>query len=299
MRKPYARVRSRLPNTLSEMQTVTDAKALRAIVRGWRARGEAVGFVPTMGNLHPGHYALLRLARARCERVVASIFVNPTQFGVGEDFDAYPRTVEQDGAGLAAQGCDLLFAPTADVMYPFGAEHSVRVQVPELTSVLEGAHRPGHFDGVATVVTKLLHLVQPDVAVFGRKDYQQLRVIERMVLDLALPVNVVAAPTVREDDGLAMSSRNHYLDAAQRTLAAQIHQSLQQMRELFDQRHPRAAIEQAAVSRLERLGFVCDYAVIRDAQSLREPPSGQRNDLVALIAARLGKTRLIDNLAFD
>lgn len=281
------------------MQSVTDAKALRAIVHGWRARGEAIGFVPTMGNLHRGHYALLKLARARCERVVASIFVNPTQFGVGEDFDAYPRTLEQDRDGLAEQGCDLLFAPPDDVMFPFGAEHSVRVQVPELTRVLEGAHRPGHFDGVATVVTKLLNLVQPDVAVFGRKDYQQLRVMERMVADLALPVSVAAAPTVREADGLALSSRNQYLDAAQRTLAASIHQTLQWMHEMFDQRHPRLSIEQAAVSRLEQRGFVCDYAVIRDAQSLREPQAAQRNDLVALIAAQLGKTRLIDNLAFD
>lgn len=299
MHKPCEPEHFRLPNTLSEMQTVTDAKALRAIVRGWRARDEAVGLVPTMGNLHRGHYALLKLARARCERVVASIFVNPTQFGVGEDFDAYPRSLDQDRIGLAEQGCDLLFAPTTDVMYPFGAENSVRVHVPELTSMLEGAHRPGHFDGVATVVTKLLHLVQPDVAVFGRKDYQQLRVIERMVLDLALPVAIVGAPIVREDDGLAMSSRNQYLDSTQRTLAAQIHGTLEQMRELFDQRHPRSAIEQAAIARLERLGFACDYAVIRDAQNLHEPPPAQRDGLVALIAARLGKTRLIDNLAFE
>lgn len=299
MRKPCVQGLSRLPNTVSDMRMVSDAEALRGIVRGWRARGEAVGFVPTMGNLHRGHYALLKLARARCERVVASIFVNPTQFGVGEDFDAYPRTLDQDQAGLAEQGCDLLFVPTAEVIYPFGAAHSVRVQVRELTSVLEGAHRPGHFDGVATVVTKLLHLVQPDVAVFGRKDYQQLRLIERMVLDLALPVNVVAAPTVREADGLAMSSRNQYLDTAQRTLAATIYQTLQGMREMFDQRHPRMTVEQTAVSRLEQLGFVCDYAVIRDAQSLLEPPPAQRDGLVALIAAHLGKTRLIDNLAFD
>lgn len=284
---------------VSDMQTMTDASALRAIVQGWRERGEAVGLVPTMGNLHAGHHALLRLARARCERVVVSVFVNPTQFGVGEDFDAYPRTLARDRDGLAEQGCDVLFAPDQALMYPFGAQRSVRVHVPELTSVLEGKHRPGHFDGVTTVVTKLLHLVQPDVAVFGRKDYQQLCVIERMVHDLAFPLSIVAAPTVREQDGLAMSSRNQYLDPAQRLLAAQIYQTLQHMRELFDQRHPRLVVEQTAVDALQRLGFACDYAVIRDARSLCEPPPEQRDGLIALIAARLGRTRLIDNLAFD
>lgn len=281
------------------MQTVNDAGALRAMVRGWRARGETIGLVPTMGNLHAGHFALLVLARARCERVVASVFVNPTQFGVGEDFDAYPRTLARDQTGLTEHGCDLLFAPALDVMYPFGAEHSVQVHVPDLTSVLEGAHRPGHFDGVTTVVVKLLHLVQPDVAVFGRKDYQQLCVIERMVSDLSLPVSVVAANTVRESDGLALSSRNQYLNSVQRALAPQIYRTLQDMRTRFDQRQPREAVEQAAVAGLRKLGFACDYAVIRDAPSLREPLPEQRDGLIALIAARLGATRLIDNLAFD
>ncbi len=193
------------------MQTVTDAAAIRAAIRGWRAAGQNVGFVPTMGNLHAGHHSLLKLARARADRVVASVFVNPTQFGPGEDFERYPRTLAQDQAGLAEAGCDILFAPEVSTMYPFGPAASVSIHVPVITDTLEGAHRPGHFDGVATVVAKLFSLVQPDIAVFGQKDFQQLKVIERMVADLSLSVKVMSAPTLRDDDGLAMSSRNQYL----------------------------------------------------------------------------------------
>jgi pantoate--beta-alanine ligase len=176
------------------MQTVQDAAGLRATIRGWRIQGQTVGFVPTMGNLHEGHHSLIKLARARADRVVASVFVNPTQFGPGEDFERYPRTLAQDQAGLAEMDCDLLFAPDVATIYPFGAAQSVSVHVPGITDTLEGAHRPGHFDGVATVVCKLFNLVQPDVAVFGQKDFQQLKVIERMVRDLALPLKVVAQP---------------------------------------------------------------------------------------------------------
>jgi pantoate--beta-alanine ligase len=241
---------------------------------------------------------LLKLARARCERVVASLFVNPTQFGPGEDFERYPRTLAQDQAGLAEHECDLLFTPTVDTMYPFGADASVRVHVPQLTATLEGAHRPGHFDGVATVVAKLFNLVQPDIAVFGQKDFQQLRVIERMVRDLSLPVGIVAAPVQRDADGLALSSRNQYLSAAERQQAPRIHRTLLQMRELHLQGHLRQAIEQAATTGLERAGFVPDYVTIRRASDLAEPADDERNDLVALIAARLGNTRLIDSLPF-
>jgi pantoate--beta-alanine ligase len=281
------------------MQTVQDAAALRATVRGWRGQGQTVGFVPTMGNLHEGHYSLLKLARSRAERVVASVFVNPTQFGPGEDFERYPRTLAQDQAGLAEAGCDLLFAPEVATLYPFGAEHSVSVRVPDITTMLEGAHRPGHFDGVATVVCKLFNLVQPDVAVFGQKDFQQLKVIEHMVRDLALPVKVLAAPILRAADGLALSSRNQYLSEAERARAPQIHQTLLKMRDLLEKGHARRVIEQAAASTLERAGFRPDYAVIRRAEDLAEPGEGERDGLVALIAARLGSTRLIDNLLFD
>jgi pantoate--beta-alanine ligase len=281
------------------MQTVQDAAALRAAVRGWRAKGQTVGFVPTMGNLHAGHQSLIKLARARTERVVASVFVNPTQFGPGEDFERYPRTLVQDQAVLADEDCDLLFAPDVVTIYPFGAEHSVSLRVPQITDTLEGAHRPGHFDGVATVVCKLFNLVQPDLAVFGQKDFQQLKVIERMVRDLSLPVKVMAAPTLRADDGLALSSRNQYLSAAERARAPLIHDTLLKMRELLDQGHPWQALEQTASARLTRAGFAPDYAVIRRAEDLAEPAEGERDGLIALIAARLGGTRLIDNLLFD
>jgi len=281
------------------MQTVQDAAGLRATIRGWRIQGQTVGFVPTMGNLHEGHHSLIKLARARADRVVASVFVNPTQFGPNEDFERYPRTLAQDQAGLAEMDCDLLFAPDVATIYPFGAAQSVSVHVPGITDTLEGAHRPGHFDGVATVVCKLFNLVQPDVAVFGQKDFQQLKVIERMVRDLALPLKVVAAPTLRAADGLALSSRNQYLSVAERALAPQIHETLLKMRELLEKGHARKVIEQAAASTLERAGFAPDYAVIRRAEDLAEPADDERQGLVALIAARLGATRLIDNMAFD
>jgi pantoate--beta-alanine ligase len=281
------------------MQTVTDAAALRAAVRGWRSAGQNVGFVPTMGNLHAGHHSLLKLARARADKVIASVFVNPTQFGPGEDFERYPRTLAQDQAGLAEAGCDILFAPEVSTMYPFGPAASVSIHVPVITDTLEGAHRPGHFDGVATVVAKLFSLVQPDLAVFGQKDFQQLKVIERMVADLSLSVKVMSAPTLRDEDGLAKSSRNQYLSSQERARAPQIYATLTQMKDLFAQGHNWQALEQAARARLERAGFAPDYVAIRRAEDLSEPSAEQRDGLVALVAARLGTTRLIDNLPFD
>ncbi|HUB89139.1 MAG TPA: pantoate--beta-alanine ligase [Dyella sp.] len=281
------------------MQTLQDAASLRATIRGWRAQGHTIGFVPTMGNLHAGHHSLVKLARARTDRVVASVFVNPTQFGPSEDFERYPRTLAQDQAGLAEAECDVLFAPDVATMYPFGADKSVSLHVPELTGTLEGAHRPGHFDGVATVVCKLFNLVQPDIAIFGQKDFQQLKVIERLVRDLSLPVKVMSAPTQRAEDGLALSSRNQYLSPGERAMAPMIYETLQQMRELIAKGHTRKVVEQAAASKLERAGFVPDYAAIRRAEDLAEPADGEQDGLVALIAARLGATRLIDNLLFD
>ena len=281
------------------MRTVGDLRALRACIRAWKQEGQRLGFVPTMGNLHAGHYSLVELARRRTDRVVASIFVNPTQFGPGEDFTRYPRTLAEDSVGLVEHNCDLLFAPSVEVMYPFGPEHAMRIHVPEVGDTLEGAHRPGHFDGVATVVTKLFAMVEPDVAVFGQKDWQQLLVVRRLVRELAFPLEIVAGPITRDDDGLALSSRNRYLDTHQRVRAPELHATLEWMRESFVDGHARAAIEGAAMRRLERAGFRPDYAVVRRAEDLAVPGQDERSGLMALVAARLGETRLIDNLAFD
>ena len=280
------------------MRTANDAQSLRAAVRAWRQEGKSVGFVPTLGNLHAGHYSLLDIARKHADRVVVSVFVNPTQFAAGEDFEKYPRTPAQDSAGLAERGCDLLFAPDVDTIYPFGAQHSISIHVPGVTEMLEGAHRPGHFDGVATVVAKLFALVAPDIAVFGQKDWQQLLVVKRLVRELAMPIEIIAAPTLREDDGLALSSRNQYLGPGERAIAPQIHGTLQWMREAALAGQPREAVENAALQRLERAGFIPGYAAVRRAEDLSLPKKGEQDGLIALIAAKLGTTRLIDNLLF-
>ncbi len=271
--------------------------ALRAQVAAWKRDGLRIGFVPTMGNLHAGHHSLVALARAQADRVVASVFVNPTQFGPNEDYARYPRTPEQDAAGLQAAGCDALWLPSVAAMYPYGADHAVRIHVPGITDTLDGAHRPGHFDGVATVVARLFNQVQPDVAAFGRKDYQQLAVIRTLVRDLAFPLQVLAGETLREPDGLAMSSRNQYLAADERARAPLIHHALQAMRDAARAGTPRARVETEADRALREAGFVPDYAVLR-RPDFSEPRDGENGPLVALIAARLGRTRLIDNLEF-
>lgn len=280
------------------MIDIRDLDALRAHVRGWKRDGLRVGFVPTMGNLHAGHHSLVTLARAHADRVVASVFVNPTQFGPNEDFARYPRTPEQDAAGLEAAGCDALWRPSVEAMYPYGAEHAVRMHVPGITDTLDGAHRPGHFDGVATVVARLFNQVQPDVAAFGRKDYQQLAVIRYLVRDLAFPIRLLAGDTLRETDGLAMSSRNQYLSASERAIAPTLHRVLQAMREGIRHGTPRAQVEAAADHALREAGFVPDYAVVR-TPGFDAPEDGAAGARVALVAARLGRTRLIDNLEFD
>lgn len=280
------------------IETITQLGALRERIAGWKRAGLRVGLVPTMGNLHPGHHSLVDLARGNADRVVASVFVNPTQFGPGEDFSRYPRTPEADAAGLDAAGADLVWLPSVETMYPCGPEAAVRVRVPWVTEVLEGAHRPGHFDGVATVVARLFNQVQPDVAVFGRKDYQQLAVIRHLVRDLAFPIELFAAPTLREADGLAMSSRNQYLSDAERPVAAEIQRCLQAMREATRAGVPRARVESEAAQRLTAAGFDVDYAVVR-SPDLTEPGPEAAAARVALIAARLGRTRLIDNLEFS
>lgn len=252
-----------------------------------------------MGNLHNGHFSLCEIARSRADRVVASVFVNPTQFGPREDFASYPRTLEQDQAGLAACGCDLLFAPQVDAIYPFGAKQSVQVEVPGISDVLEGALRPGHFVGVATVVAKLFNLVQPDVAVFGQKDYQQLLVIQRLTRDLCLPIEIVSAPTLREANGLAMSSRNQYLTSEERERAGVIYRTLCSMRAALHAGQAPVAIEAEARKALEQAGLLPDYAVLRRVADLTEPDAHERSGLVALIAAKLARARLIDNLFTD
>ncbi|HJU40462.1 MAG TPA: pantoate--beta-alanine ligase [Tahibacter sp.] len=280
------------------MLTIDTAPALRREVAQWRREGLRVGFVPTMGNLHAGHYSLVAIARRHADRVVASVFVNPTQFGPNEDYSRYPRTLERDRDGLAAAGCDLLFAPSVETMYPFGAGNTVKVHVPVVTEPLEGAFRPGHFDGVATVVTRLFNLVQPDVAVFGRKDYQQLLTIRRLVADLSLPIDIVAGDTLREAGGLAMSSRNQYLSEVDRERAATIHRTLLRMRDSVAAGTPVDIVEAEAAAALDAAGFRTDYAAIRRADDLAPAGLTPFAGLVALIAARLGTTRLIDNLPF-
>lgn len=278
------------------MLVVEQTVALRAQVAAWRRAGERVAFVPTMGNLHAGHYALVTLAREQAERVVASIFVNPTQFGPNEDLDRYPRTPQADEAGLTHVGCDLLFRPDVHQMYPFGPAHCVQVRVPDLTRELDGAVRPGHFDGVATVVLRLFHLVQPDLAVFGRKDFQQWRVIDYLVRDLSLPIKIVPAPICRDHDGLALSSRNQYLTCAQRAIAPELHRSLLALRAAWAAGAPVEQVEAEALARLAAAGFIPDYVTIRRGHDLSRPAAGERQSLVALAAVRLGETRLIDNL---
>jgi pantoate--beta-alanine ligase len=279
------------------IDVIHDLSALRGHIGKWKQDGQRVAFVPTMGNLHAGHFSLIELARRHADRVVASVFVNPTQFGPSEDFSRYPRTPDADAAGLEAAGCDLLWLPSVETMYPYGVDATVRVSVPGVTETLEGAHRPGHFDGVATVVARLFNQVQPDAAVFGRKDYQQLAVIRYMVRDLAFPLDIIAAETRREADGLAMSSRNQYLSAEERPRAAYISQTLQSMREAICAGRPRERVEAEATDRLAAAGFAVDYAAVRDRE-LGLPAAGP-GPRVALVAARLGRTRLIDNLEFE
>ena len=277
------------------MITVERIDALRAQVKQWRARGERIGFVPTMGSLHAGHMSLLSTARFRAERVIASIFVNPLQFGPGEDFERYPRTPETDSRLLEEAGCDLLFLPSVAELYPQGGVSATRVSVESLSNILCGAFRPGHFDGVATVVARLFGIVQPDVAVFGEKDYQQLAIVRRMTADLALPVEIVGAPTVRGPDGLAMSSRNKYLTAEERSIAPRIHATLREMASRLDAgERDLAALEAWGAAQLAAAGMQVDYCSVRDAASLAAAQPG--SDAVILAAARLGRARLIDNL---
>ena len=275
---------------------VHDREELAEQIQDWRRQGEHIALVPTMGNLHAGHMSLVDLAREHAERVVVSIFVNPTQFGQDEDFDKYPRTLERDTRRLRKISADLIFAPSVETMYPFGIEDATRVTVPRFTENFCGASRPGHFDGVTSVVARLYAMVQPDVAIFGQKDYQQQLVIRHMTEDLRLPIKVVTAETVREENGLAMSSRNQYLSDEERETAAQMYATLSHVgEELQNGRRNFEALEAEATDALTGAGFDVDYFAIRRAQNL-EIPDRDCDELVLLAAAQLGAARLIDNI---
>lgn len=281
------------------MDTVTTIAAVRERVSRWHSEGQRVAFVPTMGNLHPGHISLIELARKRGDRFIASIFVNPMQFGPNEDYAHYPRTPRKDEEMLAAAGCDLMFMPDVAEIYPRGFEHDTRVAVPELSGILDGEFRPGHFDGVSTIVAKLFNIVTPDIAVFGEKDFQQLAIIRRMVKDLCIPIEIIGAPTVREPDGLAMSSRNQYLTEDERKVAPQLYQALTRAVKRIERGETDfGVIERDELEGLRKHGFRPDYFTVRDAKTL-VPPAADARHLVVLVAARLGKARLIDNLQLN
>lgn len=262
----------------------------------WRLHDEHIALVPTMGSLHAGHLALVELAREHAERVIVSIFVNPTQFGEGEDFEDYPRTLERDKRRLKQTAADIIFAPDIDTVYPFGLEMATKVSVPGLTENFCGAARPGHFDGVTTVVARLFSLVQPDVAIFGQKDYQQQLVLRHMAKDMSLPIGIITAETVRADDGLALSSRNSYLSDEERARAPLLYETLSSVStDLQSGRRDFEELEVLAVAKLADAGFDVEYLSIRRALNL-EIPDRDCDDLVVLVAAQLGKARLIDNV---
>lgn len=277
------------------MQEISTTEALREQLSEWRHSGDHIALVPTMGNLHDGHLSLVSLARRHAERVVVSIFVNPAQFGDNEDYEEYPRSPEMDKRKLKRLKTDLLFAPDVDTMYPFGVDNATSVTVPVLTEEFCGASRPGHFEGVTTLVSRLFSLVQPDVAVFGQKDFQQQLVIRRLVEDLSLPIEIISGPTRRENDGLALSSRNQYLDEDERATAPKLYAILRQIGdELESGKRNYGELETRAMTELRELGFDPEYVSIRRAANL-EAPDRDTDQLVILAAAQLGKARLIDN----
>jgi pantoate--beta-alanine ligase len=278
---------------------VATASELRERLAEWRHNGEHIALVPTMGNLHDGHLGLVELAREHAERTVVSIFVNPTQFEPGADFDDYPRTLQMDQRRLKLAEADLLFVPEVDTMYPFGTKDATVVSVPALTKDLCGTFRPGHFDGVTSVVARLFCLAMPDVAIFGQKDFQQQLVVRRMTADLGLPVRIVSAPTRREADGLAQSSRNQYLTDKERPIAPLLYRNLQRIaHDLQAGKRNFHELESDAMSALAEAGFSPEYVSIRRAQNL-QLPDRDTDELVVLAAARLGKARLIDNVLVE
>ena len=280
------------------MQIEDSLSGLRAQLKIWRQQHQTIAFVPTMGNLHDGHLSLLKKARTLADKVVVSIFVNPLQFDDANDLAHYPRTLKNDINKLTGAGCDLLFTPDNKVMYPAGLDFHSFVHVPGMDDKLCGLERPGHFDGVATVVSKLFNMVQPDLAVFGEKDYQQLLLIRKLVADFNLPVKIVAAPTCREPDGLAMSSRNQRLNVSQRQLATMLHQQLTLIKQQLEQgNHDSQTLCDEAIAILTEAGFAVDYLEIRRAEDSMLADISKDHKLRVLVAARLGEVRLIDNMA--
>jgi len=279
------------------MQTIHHTAELRHVIQAYKQAGNSVAFVPTMGNLHEGHLSLIDAAKAQADIVVASIFVNPMQFGKNEDLDAYPRTLEADSEGLTSRGCQILFAPSAKEVYPNGTQAETRVDVPSLVNHHCGASRPGHFIGVATVVTKLFNMVQADVAVFGEKDFQQLAVIRKMAQDLCMPIRIIGVPISREPSGLARSSRNGYLTPEEKNAAAKIYQTLLRCKKALEGgKRDFECLSKKSVDELETEGFKSDYFNIANPITL-ETASADDHECVILVAAWLGNTRLIDNIS--
>lgn len=286
------------------MKTVSQISELRAQVKSWRQQGLTIAFVPTMGNLHAGHISLVDEAHKHADKVVASIFVNPMQFGIGEDIDNYPRTMENDQQKLTAAGTDLLFTPTPDIIYPKGHAKQSFVEVPNVSDGYCGESRPGHFRGVATVVCKLFNLVQPDIACFGLKDYQQVQVIQTMVEDLSMPITIVPVATSREESGLALSSRNGYLTAEEKAAAPALQKNLQWLSEQISAgfAHHESidfiGLAKQASKAINSAGLTTDYLHVCQAQTL-QPASEDDTQLVILAAAHCGKARLIDNIQLN
>ena len=281
------------------MQQVSGREELWSVTRRWKREGRVTALVPTMGNLHAGHMALVEAAGKVADRIITSIYVNPAQFGAGEDFGRYPRTLQEDLEKLEAAGCDLVFTPGDTTMYPFPEGEAVVVAAArDLAGVLEGAHRPGHFNGVTTVVARLFNLVSPDIAVFGEKDYQQLLIIRRLVDDVGYPVRILPVATVREQGGLAMSSRNQYLDPVQRNAAVVLNHALRETAAAWVNGVTLHEAEKCGIAILEAAGFEVDYVAVRKAANLAVPAPGE-SGLRVLAAARLGQTRLIDNLPLN
>lgn len=284
------------------MLVCQNIKQLRAQISDWRNHGETIAFVPTMGNLHDGHLSLVDIAQQKASRVVVSVYVNPLQFSPDEDFESYPRTLQQDLEKLDNAGVDLVFTPDTSMIYPEGEHNSVYVEVPVLSNIIEGEYRPGFFKGVATVVLKLFNMVQPNSAVFGEKDYQQLLVIQKMVDDLNLPIEIIAGKIKREADGLAMSSRNNYLNASERDKSRLLSEALQQYRRQIEQGEDIAQAERVCIDTLDKYGFVVDYVTLRETTvlgSVSNEDVMQDKQLIILAAAKIGKIRLIDNVKFS
>ena len=277
------------------MLQVQNMNELTAQIREWKFQRKTIAFVPTMGNLHNGHLSLLKQGQTHADKLVSSIFVNPMQFGADEDLDKYPRTLQQDCKSLMEHDCDLVYLPSDQDLYPLGVSHMTAVQVPDVTCFFEGEHRPGHLTGVSTIVLKLFNLVQPDYAVFGKKDYQQLQMIRKMVYDLNLNIDIIAGDTIREEDGLALSSRNQYLSAKERKKAITLYQELNIAADAYRaDSSDFSIIKQKAIKSLTKTGFEVDYFDLCGQKTLA--PLSCQSPSVIVAAAKMGQTRLIDNI---